>query len=182
GAGGLFNGVLHDEDFPADLAYSNTRSTATGSLGYLTADAGYTFLKAPGAKLGAFVGYNFFSQQLISHGCSQAAGDEICSPPDPTTDITVTQDIQFNSLRVGLSAQFMLNDRLRFVADAAYVPVVSAVGVDDHNATGSYFPESTSRGYGTMMEAYFSYDVTPHWNVGVGGRYWALDMQQATDQ
>ena len=146
GAGGLFNGVLHDEDFPADLAYSNTRSTVTGSMGYVTADAGYTFLKAPGAKLGAFVGYNFFSQQLISHGCSQVAGDDICAPPNPTTEITVTQDIQFNSLRVGLSAQFMLSDRLKFVADAAYVPLVSAVGVDDHNATASYFPESASAG------------------------------------
>ena len=182
GAGGLFNGVLHDEDFPADLAYSNTRSTVTGSMGYVTADAGYTFLKAPGAKLGAFVGYNFFSQQLISHGCSQVAGDDICAPPNPTTEITVTQDIQFNSLRVGLSAQFMLSDRLKFVADAAYVPLVSAVGVDDHNATASYFPESASRGYGTMMEAFFSYDVTPHWNVGVGGRYWAWNMHQATDE
>ena len=50
-------------------------------MGYVTADAGYTFLKAPGAKLGAFVGYNFFSQQLISHGCSQVAGDDISRRP-----------------------------------------------------------------------------------------------------
>ena len=33
GAGGLFNGVLHDEDFPADLAYSNTYSTVNGEHG-----------------------------------------------------------------------------------------------------------------------------------------------------
>ena len=44
---------------------------------------GYTFLKAPGAKLGAFVGYNFFSEQMISHGCTQVAGDDICAPADP---------------------------------------------------------------------------------------------------
>ncbi|HSZ65362.1 MAG TPA: outer membrane beta-barrel protein [Xanthobacteraceae bacterium] len=182
GAGGLFNGVLHDEDFPADHAYSNTYSTVAGSMGYVTADAGYTFLKAPGAKLGAFVGYNFFSEQMISHGCSQVAGDDICAPPDPATQLLLSQDIQFNSLRVGLSSQFMLTDRLKFVADAAYVPVVSAVAVDDHNATASYFPESASGGYGTMMEAFFSYDVTPHWNVGVGGRYWAWNMRQGTDE
>ncbi len=182
GAGGLFNGVLHDEDFPADLAYSNTYSTVAGSLGYVTADAGYTFLKAPGAKLGAFVGYNFFSEQMLSHGCNQVAGDDICAPPDPATELLLSQDIQFNSLRVGLSAQFMLTDRLKFVADAAYVPVVSAVGVDDHNATASYFPESASSGYGTMMEAFFSYDVTPHWNVGIGGRYWAWNMRHGTDE
>ena len=157
GAGGLFNGVLHDEDFPADLAYSNTRSTVTGSMGYVTADAGYTFLKAPGAKLGAFVGYNFFSQQLISHGCSQVAGDDICAPPNPTTEITVTQDIQFNSLRVGLSAQFMLTDQLKFVADARYrnrlsAPSASTITMQQRAIS----TESASRGYGTMMEAFFS--------------------------
>jgi opacity protein-like surface antigen len=182
GAGGLFNGVLHDEDFPADHAYSNTYSTVAGSIGYVTADAGYTFLKAPGAKLGAFVGYNFFSEQMISHGCNQVAGDDICAPADPATELLLSQDIQFNSLRVGLSAEFMLTDRLKFVADAAYVPVVSAVAVDDHNATASYFPESASGGYGTMMEAFFSYNVTPYWNVGIGGRYWAWNMRQGTDE
>ena len=34
-------------------------------------------LETPGAKVGAFVGYNFFSEQLISHGCSQMAGSDI---------------------------------------------------------------------------------------------------------
>ena len=67
-------------------------------MGYVTADAGYTFLKAPGAKLGAFVGYNFFSEQMISHGCSQVAGDDICAPPDPTTEITGHRKT-FNSIR-----------------------------------------------------------------------------------
>jgi opacity protein-like surface antigen len=151
-------------------------------MGYVTADAGYTFLKAPGAKLGAFIGYNFFSEQMISHNCSQAAGDDVCAPPVPTNELLLTEDIQFNSLRVGLSAQFMLSDRLKFVADAAYVPLVNAVGVDDHNATGTYTPESASGGHGTMLEAFFSYDVTPHWNVGVGGRYWAWNMRQGTDE
>ena len=182
GAGGLFNGVLHDEDFPADVAYSNTYSTVTGSMAYLTADAGYTFLKAPGAKLGAFVGYNFFSEQMLAHGCTQVAGDDTCTPTGPTTELLLSNDIQFNSLRVGLSAQFMLTDRLKFVADAAYVPLVSASGVDNHNARAGYFPESTSSGYGTMMEAFFNYDVTPNWNVGIGGRYWAWNMRQATDE
>ena len=60
-------------------------STVSGSLAYITADAGYTFLKAPGAKLGVFVGYNFFSQQMLAHGCTQVAGDDVCAPADPTT-------------------------------------------------------------------------------------------------
>ncbi|MGB7178217.1 MAG: outer membrane beta-barrel protein, partial [Xanthobacteraceae bacterium] len=182
GAGGIFNGVLHEEDFPADIVYSNTYLTASGSLAYITADAGYTFLKAPGAKLGVFVGYNFFSQQMQAHGCTQVAGDDVCAPADPPNTLELTDDVQYNSLRVGLSAQFMLSDRLKFVADAAYLPIVSAAGVDDHNQRLGIFPQSASIGYGTMMEAFFDYNVTPHWNVGIGGRYWAWNMRQGTQE
>jgi opacity protein-like surface antigen len=182
GAGGIFNGTLHDEDFPADVVYSNTLSGATGSLAYVNADAGYTFLRAPGAKVGAFVGYNFFTEQMNDHDCGQVAGDDTCQPSyDPNT-LSSSNQIHFNSLRVGLSAEFMLSDRMKFVADAAYVPIVSAVGVDDHIPSAHYYPESASSGYGTMMEAFLSYNVTDHWNVGVGGRYWAWNMRQGTDE
>jgi opacity protein-like surface antigen len=181
GAGGIFNAVIHDEDFPGDFVYSNTFGKVSGSLAYANADAGYTFLKAPGAKLGAFVGYNFFTEQMMTHGCVQLAGDDACAQGDGSS-LTGSNDVQFNSLRLGLSAEFMLTDRLKFVGDAAYVPVVSMVGVDNHNWTGTYFPESASRGYGTMMEAFFSYAVTSHWNVGIGGRYWAWNMGLGTDQ
>jgi opacity protein-like surface antigen len=182
GAGGIFNGSLHDEDFPAGPVYSNTYAKISGSLAYVTADAGYTFLKAPGAKLGVFAGYNFFTEQMLWHGCGQVAGSDICFPADPSNTLEGSNEIHFNSLRIGLAAEFMLTDRLKFVADAAYVPLVNAVGLDDHNALASHFPESASGGYGTMMEAFFTYNVTDHWNVGAGGRYWAWNMRPATDE
>src|SRR5580692_12247308 len=85
-------------------------------------------------------------------------------------------------MRVGLSAEFMLTDRLKFSADAAYVPLVNMSGVDNHNARGAYFPETGSDGYGTMMEALFSYNITDHWDVGAGGRYWAWTIRHGTSE
>ena len=182
GAGGIFNGTLNDEDFPAfsfRSAYSNTATRISGSLGYATVDLGYTFLKAPGAKLGAFIGYNFYSQQEVGHGCTQLGNGDSCVGVDPNYIIITNSDV-YNSMRLGLSADFMLTDRLKFTADAAYVPLVNMNGVDDHNARAAYFPETDSDGYGTMLEAYFSYNVTDHWDVGAGGRYWAWTMRHGT--
>jgi opacity protein-like surface antigen len=184
GAGGIFNGTLNDEDFPAfnfRTGYSNTLTSITGSLGYATLDVGYTLLKAPGAKLGAFVGYNFYSEQALGHSCTQIADGNSCFGVFPNY-LIITQDDQYNSMRIGLSSEFMLTDRLKFVADAAYVPLVNMSGVDNHNARGAYFPETDSDGYGTMMEAYFSYNVTDHWNVGAGGRYWSWTMRHGTSE
>ncbi|MGB6966953.1 MAG: hypothetical protein WBD90_21145 [Xanthobacteraceae bacterium] len=105
--------------FQRGVVYSNTISNVTGSMAYATADAGYMFLRAPGAKLGAFVGYNFFTEQMLAHSCTQVAGDDTCAPASPVTELFTSNDIQFNSLRVCLSAEFMLSDRVKFVADAA---------------------------------------------------------------
>ena len=184
GAGGIFNGTLNDEDFPAfgvNSGYSNTLSKITGSLGYATLDLGYTILRAPGAKLGAFVGSNYYSEQALGHSCVQLADGDSCFGVT-TNYLIISQDDHYNSMRIGLSSEFMLTDRLKFVADAAYVPLVNMSGVDYHNARGAYFPETDSDGYGTMMEGVFSYNVTDHWDIGVGGRYWAWTMRHGTSE
>ena len=110
-----------------------------GSMGY---DIGtLAILPNSPAPSSAPLSAIIFSASRSSLRLQPSGGGRICAPPNLTTQIMVSQDIRFNSLRVGLSAEFMLTDRLKFVADAAYVPVVSAVAVDDHNATASYFPE-----------------------------------------
>jgi opacity protein-like surface antigen len=184
GAGGISNGSLNDEDFPAfsvNSGYSNTLSKITGSLSYATLDLGYTLLKSPGAKFGAFVGYNYYSEQALGHSCVQLADGDSCFGVT-TNYLIISQDDHYNSMRVGLSSEFMLTDRLKFTADAAYVPLANMSGVDYHNARGAYFPETDSDGYGTMMEAAFSYNVTDHWNVGAGGRYWSWTMRHGTSE
>ena len=181
GAGGIVGGNLIDEDFPGfGGAYSSTVSPVSGSLGYVTLDLGYTFLKGPGGSLGAFVGYNYFRQHLNGFGCSQAAGDTTCTGLDPAFQV-FAEDDHFNSLRLGLTTEFWLTDALKFNAEAAYVPYTTFRGQDDHNFRELLFPELAPTGNGVMLESILSYAVTRNWNVGAGGRYWAFNSNTGSE-
>jgi opacity protein-like surface antigen len=179
GAGAINRGSMNDEDFPAAGAYSNTLQSASGHIGYGTIDAGYSFLRTPAAKLGAFVGYNYYEEDINTYSCTQLAGANTCTPatPFPTNFLGISQDGHYNSLRVGLNSQFMLTDKLKFTADVAYLPWVNFNGQDDHNARQLLLPQSSSKGDGVMLEGILGYNVTSNWNVGVGARYWAYNMQ-----
>jgi opacity protein-like surface antigen len=179
GAGGITGGKQNDEDFPplpASHVYSNTLSSASGNLGYADIDAGYAFLKSPAAKFGAFVGYNYYTDHINSYGCTQIAASYDCSFLPQGVD-GLTQSDTYNSLRLGLSSQFMLTERLKFTADAAYLPWVNFRGVDNHNFRELLLPEKASQGDGTMLEASLDYKITDNWSVGAGARYWAWSMQ-----
>lgn len=175
GAGGITSGTLVDEDFPGSNVYSNTRSSLKGNIGYANIDVGYSFLRAPGAKVGAFVGYNYYSQHMNGYGCNQVAGDSICVDADPNYEV-LAEDQRYDALRIGIAAEFKLSNRLKFSAEAAYLPYVKFRAQDDHNYRQLFIQESSSNGDGTMLEAVLSYAVTPNWNVGAGARYWAWNM------
>ena len=178
GAGGFGNGKLDDEDFPAETSYSNTLSTASGHLSYGTVDVGYTFLSTPSAKVGAFIGYNYYAQDINTYGCTQLAADISCLVGSTAPNfLIIANDSRFNSMRLGLSAQFRLTERLNFTAEAAYMPWVTVNGHDDHVARQLQIPFSSSAGDGVMLEGILGYDVTDAWNVGIGARYWAWNTQ-----
>jgi opacity protein-like surface antigen len=181
GAGAINRGSLNDEDFPAVFVYSNTRSNASGHIGYGTVDLGYALLRSPEAKLGAFVGYNYDEEDINAYGCTQLAGAQTCIPGSfPASFLGITQDGHYNSLRVGLSSELMFTDRLKLTADVAYLPWVNFSAQDDHNARELLLPESSQHGDGVMLEAILGYNVTDAWNVGVGGRYWAWNMRDGS--
>jgi hypothetical protein len=82
-------------------------------------------------------------------------------------------------MRIGVSGETQLINRLRLSGDVAYLPVVNFSGVDTHffGNTGqiaSTNPESANKGAGVQIEAMLSYFVTSQFSVGLGGRYWAL--------
>jgi len=166
GAGKINNGHLNDEDFPAGPTYSNTLSSALGHLGYATIDVGYNVWRSAGAKVGPFVGYNYYTQAIDTFGCTQVAGSTPCSTAFPAALLGLTERDCFNSLRVGLSSEVMLTERLRLTADAAYVPWVSFSGTDDHLLRQLLLLES-AHGNGVMLEASLDYYLTPAWSVGV---------------
>lgn len=174
GTGGIVNGNLYDEDFPAGPVYSRTLSTSLGSLAYANADIGYTLARTSSAKLSAFIGYNYYAQAINTTDCAQLAGSTVCHDGDiPFTYPGITEYDHFNSIRLGVTTQFNLTNRLQFTGEAAYLPKVNFTGRDDHNARMLILPESSSDGDGVMLESIFNYKVTDSWNIGVGGRYWA---------
>ena len=176
GAGEMVSGNLNDEDFPAGPTYSNTSSSASGHIGYATVDLGYTIWREPGAKVGPFVGYNYYTQAINTYGCTQVAGSNVCSPALNSALLGLTENDSFNSLRVGLSGEVMLADRLKLTADAAYVPVVGFAGLDDHLLRQLLGPEAANSGTGVMLEGTLDYSITKAWSIGIGGRYWAWNM------
>ena len=84
-----------------NTGYSNTIGNASGALSYATADLGYDVVRGPGYKVGAFVGYNIFSENKTSTTCAQFAlpASGICSPSIST--FILGENDKWQSLRVG---------------------------------------------------------------------------------
>ena len=186
GAGGAMGGQHNDEDFASPqigYAYSNTVSGQTGTLDYATVDVGYTVLEAGLTKIGGFVGYNYDKDNKDGLGCRQTTGIPAeCAGANarPPVAIGITQDDQFNSLRIGANGQMAIG-RVRLEADAAYLPVVGYSGVDDHlNNTADGLRLQSGRGQGVQLELLATYDLMTNLSVGVGGRYWAMWVRNGT--
>jgi opacity protein-like surface antigen len=180
GAGSVTHGQLNDEDFPVGTVYSNTLSSVSGNLSYATMDLGYSFLKIPAGKVGAFVGYNYYAENLNAYGCKQLTNASVCTANKFSDLLGISEDDEFNSLRVGLTTQLNLTQQLTLTSEAAYLPIVGFKGTDIHNARQLIGPEQSSHGDGAMLETILNYQFSSAWNVGLGGRYWMWNMHSGS--
>jgi outer membrane protease len=185
GIGSIANGTLRDEDFPPGIAtYSSTNGEQhNGYLDYASVDVGYNFIRGGDFSLGAFVGYHYFKEVVNAYGCGQAAGNtDVCfNPSYPTGYEVITQNNNWQSVRVGLNGSVTFADRFKLSVDAAYLPYVQLNGADSHllrigtavgDFTGSIPDTGTGQGY--QLEALLSYQLTQNASIGVGGRYWHM--------
>lgn len=182
GGGTLLSGKMHDEDwliFSDTVPYSNTLSDPVkGSIGYGTIDVGYSFLRGAGFKAGGFVGYNYYRENKSAYGCAQIANQNSdCVPAIPGSILGITENDQWNSLRVGLNSVMTLGHGLKLTADAAYLPYVNFKGSDNHllrtDVANTVSPESGT-GQGVQLEAVLAYQFTSSFSAGIGARYWAM--------
>jgi opacity protein-like surface antigen len=178
GTGATFRGGQNDEDFnePApDKAYNNTFSTNNGSINYAVADLGYNVWRNADYKVGPFVGYTVFNQYIFKTGCLQVASTtgNCSATPLPSSQLIGSEAMTWQAVRVGLSGQVSLTDRLRFSAEAAYLPYVTYNWLDDHLERDLQW-SNFGHGIGVQTQALLSYDVTDRLSVGIGGRYWAM--------
>jgi hypothetical protein len=186
GGGKIRTGHMNDEDFGIpfapvifELPYSNTLSTpVTGNTTYGAVDGGFDVKRGPDYKIGLFAGYFWFNEKMNTFGCTVVAGFN-CIPPVPSTgSAIITENDKWQAVRLGVSGETMLTDRVKLSGEVAYLPWVKLNGVDQHffGNTGilaSNNPES-GNGRGVQLEALLSYYITPQFSVGVGGRYWGL--------
>jgi len=188
GGGRISSGNMHDEDWPFFSEtngfgqYSNTNSPlVTGNTAYGTIDFGYDWLRGSTFKSGVFVGYNYLHQKMKAFGCVELAAPLVCSgfvndPQRPTTILNITESDTWHSLRIGAGSEILIGP-VRLSGEAAYLPYVRFQGEDNHFLTSGVldrvFPE-WGHGRGVQFEAFATYNVTPNFSVGVGGRYWSM--------
>jgi opacity protein-like surface antigen len=182
GTGTLASGHMNDEDwliFDETVPYSNTISNPVkGTISYATGDIGYDMLRTPDYRLGAFIGYNYYLDRKDAYGCTQIANSfSDCVPAIPSTQLGISENDTWNSLRVGINSDVTLVPGLRLNTDLAVLPYTQLSGVDIHwlrTDVPSQISPETGHGIGVQLDAILSYAITPAFNVGAGGRYWAM--------
>jgi len=187
GSGSIGSGSLKDEDFPPGISpYSSTNSMQhDGSLLYFAGDVGYDVLWGPNYRVSPFVGW-FYEHELVNaYGCAQTAGNPgVCEPAVPTSVLGITEDAEWNAIRLGVAADYTWN-RFKLSADAAWLPWVTLASTDSHwlrmqPIAGNFIgpiPEDGNGNLGIQIEAVVSYLVTQDFGVGVGARYWRFDTR-----
>ncbi len=179
GGGVLGNGTMQDEDFPPFIVpYSSTDSSAQGSLAYGSVDVGYNVVNTRKTKLGPFVGYHYWKDKDEAFGCVQTAGNPaVCVPAIPSSVLGITEEFQWNALRLGVSGDWTLARYWRLQAEAAYARGWLDAS-DTHwlrqNQPGGFAGSTPIDGAsdGVQLEAILSYQFTDCFSLGVGGRYW----------
>ena len=188
GGGKLTSGNMHDEDwliFDTTVPYSNTSSSVKGDLAYGTFDAGYSLFRGPSSNVGGFVGFNYYRENKLAYGCAQIANQfSDCVPAVPNSVLGITEDDKWYSFRLGVNGVVTVWDRLKLTADAAWLPFVAFRGTDNHllrTDVANTISAETGTGRGVQLEAILSYAFANGFNVGAGGRYWAMWAPGSTD-
>ncbi|WP_422374570.1 hypothetical protein [Roseibium sp.] len=120
------------------------------TLSYVVVDGGWQIAQLAGnqARLKGFVGYQYLSDDLSMRRNSR----------------TYEQSRDWHAIRVGVSTEGDFNQRFGWTVDVAGVPWA-------HNKIQSW---ESNWSYGVEADAMLTANLTPNWQLGVGGRYWWL--------
>jgi hypothetical protein len=191
GFGGLGRGSLDDEDFPPAIApFSSTLSQQQGGkLAYASVDFGQILVKHDRMSVGLFAGYGYLAENVNAFGCNQVGGNPfVCVPAISTGIVGISEQTQWQFVRLGLLGEVQLFECLKLSAEVAWLPYEQLAAHDTHwlRLGTSLFdiagpiPESGG-GTGVQLEAILSYQVTDKVSLGLGARYWFLQTHGSTD-
>jgi outer membrane protease len=184
GTGAITGGAGTDEDWGnatnAKSGFMVSNSSTSGWFNYAAADVGFNVLHDRDYKVGPFVGYSYFRQNINAFGCSYSVpAGQLClnssEVPTPANQASLTQDETWQSLRIGFSAVATIWDRFGINGDVAYLPYAHYGGQDSHllRTPVTLFPQDGS-GRDVQAELILTYRATENLKLGVGGRYWAM--------
>lgn len=131
------------------------RGLVDTALGYVVVDGGWQFAQFANnqVRLKGFVGYQYLNDDIeLTNGSAQ-------------TRI-------WNALRLGMTAEGDVSDRLSWSVDVASVPWAHSL-YDSSNANVADNWNSNWT-YGIEADAMLNVNLTQNWQVGLGGRYWWL--------
>jgi hypothetical protein len=91
----------------------------------------------------------------------------------------------WQGIRIGADARIQVYDRWSISGEIAWVPYAWLSNDDSHLLRTDLGPVPNIltrgwRGMGGEVEAFVNYQVLPHFEVGVGARYWGLFTQSGT--
>jgi len=188
GAGFLKGGDMDDLDFIfTQTSFSNTTSAVDGNnLSYAIIDIGYSFdVPSAGVRYGAFIGYHYWREKMTAYGLlcnADGLGNQLC--PAGSTEVPFSTpvdvfDTTWNALRIGGDARWRLYEHWTLSGELALVPYARLTNDDSHLLRGDLGPvpnivSTAWNGWGGEAEAFIRYQVGPHFELGVGARYWGL--------
>jgi len=178
GIGTIYGGNLNDQDFSrGQVKFSETNSSINdGTLGYLTVDAGYDFLRGYRTSLGVFGGFNYWTEKVEANGASFVVPAGATGIPNGTK--VITNEMRWYSLRVGLAGRLQVGDSLNLSGSVAAVPAAVLRNDDSHHlrtdlgSTPNITMDAT--GYGVQLDGEARYALFKRTDIGLGVRYWKL--------
>lgn len=181
GTGTSNSGVEYDEDFePETDPYSLTETSLLKSeVKYGSIDVGYGVTQGA-LRMGGFVGYGKWDEKYRAYGCTQLATSDICSPGDVADDeLGITETDKFSGPRIGVVADFAVNDKLSFSGEAAYFKP-DHDNTDNHHLSGLGLTPGSGDGSGTQISIAMNYQVNPALSIGAGYRVWSVSSDIMT--
>lgn len=199
GYGGIDDGELIDDDYVSAAGasffgttvsgpqrISRTKSDIDGSnLWYLNADVGYKFLTFAGGRgaVNGFVGYQYWQEKYEAKGITQVecASPIFCDPVGTVRNVgqtVITNEVQWNSIRLGLDGSYQITRRFSIEGSAAFIPYTSLKNEDIHHLRDDLRQDPSfsmsGTGIGANFDVSISYMIVKQLFFDLGYRYWWL--------
>ena len=115
--------------------------------------------------------------------CSNSRNPVICVPPIPASELLITQDTNWNAVRLGFNGEWRWGGWI-VDSDLAWIPYAWLNANDTHwqripfDFSGPT-PELGNSFNNVQIEALLRYQFQNGFSVGIGGRYWRIDTTSA---